>query len=377
MISMEAPLRNLTSVSRMKLGVAGLAVVVLGGAAFWLWPSKSTPAQAQSQMVAESAIKTVSIVVAKLTRMAPTLSLPGTVVARNDSKLASEVQGRVAWVAEVGTSVAEGEVIARLDNQVLAMQLASQKANVARLAASLRYNKDQADRMQKLFSSNAIAKSQRDQAVSTRDMTSAELNAAQATLNETRYQYEHSEIRAPFPGRVAARLINAGEYASPGKDIVRLVDIGSIEVKAQAPIDVAHFLKEGASIPIEVQGHKVPATVRAIVPVGDELSRTVEVRLSIAPDSALVGDAAKVFVPSDEPRNVLAVPRDALVLREDSTYLFKVDAKNQAQRVAIETGTEDGAMVEVRGPIKSGDKIVIQGAERLEVGDKVKPKAAT
>ncbi len=367
-----------SSISRLRIGVAGLAVVLVAGAAFWLWPSENSPAMAQGQegpQVAPAA--KVTIVTAKLRRLAPMMTLPGTVVARNDSKLASEVEGRVAWVAEVGTSVKQGDVIARLDNHVLAMQLASQKANVARLKASMGYNRDQAGRMQKLFDANAISKSQRDQAVSTSTMSNAELSSAQAQLNETQYQYEHSEIRAPFPGRVAARLINAGEYASPGKDIVRLVDIGSIEVKAQSPIDVAHFLHEGGNVQIEVQNRRIPATVRAIVPVGDELSRTVEVRLAIAQDVALVGDAAKVFVPSAEPRDVLAVPRDALLLREDSAYLFKVDKKNQAQRVAVETGTEDGAMVEVRGQIAVGDRIVIQGAEHLNVGDKVAPKLAT
>ncbi len=367
-----------SSISRLRIGVAGLAVVLVAGAAFWLWPSENSPAMAQGQEGPQAApAAKVTVVMAKLRRLAPMMTLPGTVVARNDSKLASEVEGRVAWVAEVGTSVKQGDVIARLDNHVLAMQLASQKANVARLKASMGYNRDQAGRMQKLFDANAISKSQRDQAVSTSTMSTAELSSAQAQLNETQYQYEHSEIRAPFPGRVVARLINAGEYASPGKDIVRLVDIGSIEVKAQSPIDVAHFLHEGGNVQIEVQNHRIAATVRAIVPVGDELSRTVEVRLTIAQDVALVGDAAKVFVPSAEPRDVLAVPRDALLLREDSAYLFKVDKKNQAQRVAVETGTEDGAMVEVRGQIAVGDRIVIQGAEHLNVGDKVAPKLAT
>ncbi len=367
-----------SSISRLRIGVAGLAVVLIAGAAFWLWPSENSPAMAQGQEGPQAApAAKVTVVMAKLRRLAPMMTLPGTVVARNDSKLASEVEGRVAWVAEVGTSVKQGDVIARLDNHVLAMQLASQKANVARLKASMGYNRDQAGRMQKLFDANAISKSQRDQAVSTSTMSTAELSSAQAQLNETQYQYEHSEIRAPFPGRVVARLINAGEYASPGKDIVRLVDIGSIEVKAQSPIDVAHFLHEGGNVQIEVQNHRIAATVRAIVPVGDELSRTVEVRLTIAQDVALVGDAAKVFVPSAEPRDVLAVPRDALLLREDSAYLFKVDKKNQAQRVAVETGTEDGAMVEVRGQIAVGDRIVIQGAEHLNVGDKVAPKLAT
>jgi RND family efflux transporter MFP subunit len=319
----------------------------------------------------------VGVVQARAVKMAPKVSLPGTVVARNDSKLASEVEGRVAWVAEVGTVVKAGDIVARVDKNVAGMQLASDKANLARLSAQLRFDRSQAERMDRLFSQSAIAKATRDQAQSTREMDQGALGQAQASLRKSEYQYNHSEIRAPFPGRVAARLINSGEYALPGKDIVRLVDIDSIEVKAQSPIDTARFLREGMSVAVEIAHRPMIATVRAIVPVGDEASRTIEVRVALKAGQALVGDAAKVMVPSAAPRNVLAVPRDALVLREDNTYLFKVDSKNVATRVAVEAGTSEGAMVEVHGPVKPGDRVIVRGAERLEAGQKVQPAFAS
>jgi RND family efflux transporter MFP subunit len=319
----------------------------------------------------------VGVVQARAVKMAPKVSLPGTVVARNDSKLASEVEGRVAWVAEVGAVVKAGDIVARIDRNVAGMQLASDKANVARLSAQLRFDQSQAERMDRLFSQSAIAKATRDQAQSTREMDRGALAQAEASLHKSEYQFSHSEIRAPFPGRVAARLINSGEYALPGKDIVRLVDIDSIEVKAQSPIDTARFLREGMSVAVEIAHRPTIATVRAIVPVGDEASRTIEVRVALKAGQALVGDAAKVMVPSAAPRDVLAVPRDALVLREDNTYLFKVDSKNVATRFAVEAGTSEGAMVEVHGPVKPGDRVIVRGAERLEAGQKVQPAFAS
>ncbi|HVP84335.1 MAG TPA: efflux RND transporter periplasmic adaptor subunit [Rhizomicrobium sp.] len=319
----------------------------------------------------------VSVSTARMVRMAPQVALPGTVVSRNDSKLASEVEGRVAWVADVGDVVKKGDVIARLDKSMVSMQLASDSANVNRLGASLRYDSAQAARMKNLMDQNAIAKSTSDQAASQRDVTAAELSQARAQLSRTRYQYDHSEIRAPFSGRVVSRLIQAGEYATAGKEIVRLVDTENIEVKTQTPIDNADYLREGMPVTVDV-GHKhVLAKVRTVVPVGDEASRTIEVRLTLKPGDALVGDAAKVFIPSAVARNVLAVPRDALVLREDNTYIFKVGPKSVAQRIAIETGSEDGSLVEVRGPIQPGDKVIVRGAERLETGQKVKAKLAS
>lgn len=328
-----------------------------------------TPAIAQQ---GPTSAPSVTVVTAKMVRMAPNMGLPGTVMSRNDSRLASEVEGRVAWVAEVGTVVKQGDVVAKIDSDVAGLQLASDKANVARLSAQLTYDRGQADRMQKLFAMNAIAKSTRDQAISTRDMDAAGVAQAQAALKKSQYQFDHSQVRAPFPGRVVARLINAGEYAAAGKDIVRLVQTDAIEVSTQIPIDSSHFLHEGQTETVMIQNRPVIGTVRAVVPVGDIASRTLEIRLTLPPNAAYVGDAAKVLIPSAQPRNVLAVPRDALILREDNTYIFKVDKKNVATRVAVETGAEDGRLVEVKGFVGPGDHVIVRGGERLEAGQKVR-----
>ncbi|MBV8977177.1 MAG: efflux RND transporter periplasmic adaptor subunit [Alphaproteobacteria bacterium] len=354
--------------------VAGALVAL--GVAFMV---ASRPPQAVAQQAPPPAPPppSVGVSTARLVKMAPKVSLPGTVVSRSDSQLASEVEGRIAWVAEVGTAVKQGDVVARIDNKLASLQLQSDKSNAARLAAQLRYDREQAARMDNLFNQSAIAKSTRDQALSTKDMDSAALAQAEASFKKSQYQFSHSDIRAPFSGRVVARLINAGEYATPGKPVVRLVDTQSLEVSVQSPIDTARNVAEGTQLAVELQGKSVPARVRAIVPVGDIASRTIEVRLALPAGAGLVGDAAKVFMPSDLPRDVVAVPRDALVLREESTYVFKVDRKDKAQRVAVETGAEEGAMVEIKGAVTPGDRVIVRGAERLEAGQKVKAVRAS
>src|SRR6185437_12331304 len=295
---------------------------------------------------------TVGVMTARMVRMAPTMAVPGTVVSRNDSQLASEVEGRVSWVADVGTVVAANDVVARVDSSIASLQLASDKANVARLAAQVTFDRSQAERMDNLFKQNAIAKSTRDQAIATRDMDLAPLAQARAALKKSAYQLAHAAIRAPFPGRVVARLINAGEYVVAGKPVLRLVDVGSLEVSAQVPIDTTRYIRE--TMPL-----------------------TVALRLTLPAGAGLVGDAVKVLIPSAAPRNVLAVSRDALVLREDNTYVFKIDGKGHAQRVAVEAGTEQGALIEIRGQIAPGERVIVRGAERLETGQKVRPVQAS
>lgn len=332
------------------------------------------PALAQQQ---HAPPPSVGVSLARTVEMAPTSALPGTVVSRNDSQLASEVEGRIASVAEVGTVVPKGGVVARVDSSLAALQLASDRASEARLSAQLEYDRGQAERMQNLFAQNAIAKSTRDQAVSTRDMDAAALAQARAAVKKSQYEFDHTEIRAPFPGRVVARLINPGEYATPGKPVVRLVDIGTTEVSVQIPIASAAYLSDGLPLAVNIEGKNIKATVRAIVPVGDLASRTVEVRLALPAGSGFVGDAANVYIPSAAPHQAVAVPRNALVLREDNTYVFKVDRKGVAVRVAVQTGSAQGSLIEVHGPIAPGERVIVRGAERLEAGERVRPVFAS
>lgn len=316
----------------------------------------------------------VSIAVVEPVMMAPTMAAPGTVVAANDAHIAADVEGKVVWVAQVGDIVRAGDPLARLDDEVMKLQYASDAATVDRLRSALRYDDAQASRMMRLLRSQAIATSTRDEAVSTRDQDKAQLAQAIAALAKSKYDVAHSVIRALFPGRVAARLINPGEYATVGKDIVRLVDIDDVEVSIPAPIAACRFLRAGSLVTMDIEGKSVVGKLRAVVPVGDINSHTVEVRVTIHAGDGVVGDSARVLIPSAPPRKVLAVPRDALVLREDNTYVFRVDASNTVEHVAVEPGTEEGSLVEIVGDVHPGDRIVVQGAERLQAGEKVHPE---
>lgn len=363
---------------KLAVGLGSVALVVGAAAIPWYWwPSdkaEKTPVAAAEAATTpdESELPPVSVTSVKSTRIAPQAAFPGSVISRNDSKLAADVEGRVTWVAEVGTAVKQGDVVAKLDNSMVEMQREADRANVARLSALVKYDRAHAARVMDLHDKKVMSKAAADQAASQRDSNEAALRQAEAALKRSQYQLEHAEIRAPFAGRVVARLISPGEYANAGKDIVRLVDQGSIEITTQVPIPSMQYLREGMKVTAEVQGKRVDTSVRVIVPVGDKLSRTVEVRLSLAADAAFVGDAARVLVPSAEPRMVLAVPRDALVLREENTYLFKLGPENKAERIAIETGAEDNGLVEVRGTLKEGERVIIRGGERLEPGQKVR-----
>jgi hypothetical protein len=111
--------------------------------------------------------------------------------------------------------------------------------------------------------------------------------------------------------------------------------------------------------------------VRTVVAVGDENTHQFELRLDLQSRMFPVGQTLRVAVPNDEQREVLTVPRDALVLRPDGQSVFVVDSGNQAQRVEVTTGVGAGEDIEVFGDIAVGDQVIVRGNERLQPGQAV------
>ncbi len=118
--------------------------------------------------------------------------------------------------------------------------------------------------------------------------------------------------------------------------------------------------------------------VSALVPVGDEASRQLELRIAIEGLDIPVGTAVDVGLPSAETRTVVAVPRDAVMLRREGDFVMRVDAAGKAERVPVKTGSEVDGLVEVDGAITAGDRLIVRGGERVEPGQAldIQPLAA-
>lgn len=308
--------------------------------------------------------------------MAPQTFLPGTVVSRNDSRISAEIAGRVTWVAEEGTLLAEGDVIATIDDRNLSLALTRNKSQITRLDARIKFLKLDLARLQELAENNNIPSSRLEEAESNLAMTEQELAQAHVEAEQAAIDLERTKVRAPFPGRVVERLAQAGEYSTPGRQIVRLVDTQHLEVSATAPVTLARVLRDGQDVVLREDAELTDTNIRALVPVGDARSRTMEIRVGL-PDGLnyVVGTAVMVGVPSSAPEQVVAVPRDALVLRREGTYVFRVKDDNTAERLMVTTGAATGKQVAVVGGITRGDKVVVRGGERLREGQPVQDRA--
>ena len=124
----------------------------------------------------------VRVAEASFKDIAPVTLVPGTVVSRNDARLSAEVTGRLTSVAEVGTVVTRGEVIAEIEDTSLLLLNTELQAQIVRAEARLNFLENEEKRFAKLAESNLAAATQLDQTISDRDVARGDLAIAQARL---------------------------------------------------------------------------------------------------------------------------------------------------------------------------------------------------
>jgi len=314
----------------------------------------------------------VQVAEADVARIAPRHWAPGSVVSRDDAKLATSAAGRLEHVAEVGTRVKAGDPVAKLEDEAIRLRLEDTRAEVERIKAQRELAQRQQDRLEKLATSNSIAANQLDEARGQVVQLSAQLRQVEVRVRSAQHDLDQTEVRAPFPGVVSERLAQRGEYVATGAAIAHLVDTSHLEVRVQAPLALASLVKPDMKLSVRMGDREFKAVVRAVVPVGEERSRQFELRLALIDAQLMVGSAIEVALPEREVAETLAVPRDALVVRGEGSYVMRIKADNTAERVDVKAGASDGELTAVSGALNAGDKVVVRGAERLSVGQKVR-----
>lgn len=324
--------------------------------------------------VAEQAAQPVTLVgVAAVTSLktAPRSWTPGTVLSRSDAELGVEVAGMVTWVADPGTRVVAGEVVAQLDSTLLQLAVDASDARVRALQNRLVYLRSEATRLASLAEVNSAAKSRLEESVANRDVAIEDLQQARANLQVNQYRLEKTSVVAPFAGQIVERLAETGEYMNIGRAVVRLVDTHHVEVRSRAPLRVSPFVREGMTLPVRLNDHEIDLPVKVVIPVGDLSSRTFEVRLQIRPDVWAIGTPVQVGLPSSATRQILTVPRDAMVLRETGPVIYQF-TQGVARQIPVQTGTGAADRIEVIGTkLVAGDQVVVRGAELLRDGQAI------
>ena len=313
----------------------------------------------------------VVVAEAQMLQLAPSVDVPGTVISRFDSRLASELSAKLVWIAEVGTVVKEGDTVARLEDFTFKLLEMEAQARVEREQARVKFLRSENDRLDKLAEVNLSAKSQLDQVVSELAVAESDETMARVQLGLSQISMHITQIRAPFDGLVTERLRNIGERLNVSDEVIRIVNPNALEVVARAPLNTVNFISDGAILQLHNDFREGEGSVRTIVPFGNPQSHMFEVRLNVDPEVWTVGESVRLSMPTANAKEVLAVPRDALVLRREGASVFRVNDDMTAEQINVITGLGDGSHIEVMGELKAGDRVVTRGAERLNSGDTV------
>ena len=311
------------------------------------------------------------IVVVEDTRMkmlAPTIDVPGTVISRYDARLASELSAKLKWIADVGTVVKVGDTVARLEDITFRLLEMEAQSYVDREKARVTFLRSEKARLERLRENNLSARSQLDQTISNLAVAESDQAIAEARLGQAKVSMYVTQIRAPFDGIVTEKLRNIGERLNVADEIIRLVDPNSVEVVARAPLNTVNFIKKEDVLEIYNDYHKGEGSVRTTVPFGNPQSHMFEVRMNVDASLWTVGESVRLSMPTAPAKEVMTVPRDALVLRREGASVFRIKDDMTAEQVSVITGLGAGSLIEIIGDVKPGDRIVIRGAERLSTG---------
>jgi RND family efflux transporter MFP subunit len=332
-------------------------------------------ASASALAVAQNPAAPVRVASAELRRLAPTVSVSGQVQSHSTADLAASVEGNLAWVADVGTTVKEGQVVARLDTAQMSLQRAELAARVTRAQIALKQAQREYERLK--AAGDAITREQLDIQENTRDLAASDLEIARATQHALEEKLSRMEFRAPFSGVVVERVKRAGEYAAIGDIVARLGGNGGLEIHLFMPLRHVRAISTGSEVAVHIDGAAAHAPVKSVVPVGDARSQSFEVVLDAQRIEPLppIGALVQAELPLGTPQQLLAVPRDALIIRAEGMSVFRIRGE-KAERVTVKPGVADGEWIAVDGGLAAGDKVVTRGGESLHDRDKVQVVAA-
>ncbi len=317
----------------------------------------------------------VQIAYVSQTEITPTVAVPGTIYSRNDVRLTAGVAGQLIMVAEPGTLVQAGQAVARIDREPLLLQRAEQEVLLERAEINIRQLNSQLRRQRELGGSSLVSEFELEQTEANRDLAVSDAKLTKVRLRQIDDQIRRADVRAPFTGVITSRERRAGEDVARGETLAQMTDVRNMEVRAFVPLKHLPRTVVGDTIDVFATDTQFSGTIRALVPTGDIRSQTFEARIDLpaaASDSWTVGQLVSVGIPIRSGAPTLVVPRDALVLRQNGSYVFRINDENKAERVEVSIGDSAGDLIGVSGTLHAGDRVAVRDAENLREGAEVK-----
>lgn len=298
---------------------------------------------------------------------------PATVVALDRAEVASRLMGYISNIAVVeGQAVTRGQRLFTVDPLDVQGQVDQARGGVLQAESAYADAKADYDRFNNLFKEEVVSRQQLDKAKLQYDLAAARLSQAKAGLGTASGQLRYATVTSPIAGVVTRKLANAGDLAAPGKPVLVVENPARLQIETQVPEVVLSQLKPGQTVPVEVDGiaGQIEGKVARISPAADPVSHTFLVKLDVPAQGLRSGSFARALFPAGESKT-LAVPVAAVVNRAGIEGVFVLDKGGIAQFRMVRRGGEVGDLVEIQAGLQAGERIVVEGAEKLESGDKV------
>ena len=237
---------------------------------------------------------------------------PARAISLNDSVLSAELNATVLNIhAQVGDVVDQGAPLIELDCRDENHRLRQSKSQLTASQATATLSQLEYQRGRRLFKQKTLLKQALDRLHSEHERNKANQHSADAAYQLARNSVSKCFIRAPFRAIVMSRSATVGQLATPGLEMVRILDADNLEVTAFLAIDEADILSESHTIYFLQNKKTYPLELRAITPAVDSTRRTREVRLRFTDETPLAGSAGELVWSHPQP----ALPAEYVSLR--------------------------------------------------------------
>jgi RND family efflux transporter MFP subunit len=340
------------------------------------------------------------------------LNASGYITPRRRATIAAKITGRVTGVFfDEGTRVAEGQLLATLDDADVKRALETSRADresaqaaIADLEVQLRNASIELKRAQQLHDAGVQTQEALDNASTTADSLRAKIALAKqqvlgsdARIREAQQAVDNCTIRAPFAGIVVSKDAQVGEMVSPisagggftRTGIATVVDMHSNEIEVDVNESYIARVENGQKVTATLDAYPdkpFPAKVRTVIPTADRQKATVKVRITIIdldkynfilPDMGVkvafleeAKSAPKEKGKGQGPQPVAYIPKSAVRSDSAASFVFLV-REGKVERRAVSLGLDRGTEVAVLAGVSPGDSLVVKGPESLHDGDKV------
>ena len=341
---------------------------------------------------APPAAKKVEVVKAEHLRFRPSFETPAVVEAVETAQIFPQVQSRILYQnITPGEYFKRGEELVKLDPYEFEVAVAEAESNVSDAMAVYEQAQANFSRARNLRPQGYISAKDFDTAKSTVQSAEAKLNKAQSLLGQAREDLSHTSITAPFSGRVGAPNYAVGDVVilPSTVPITKLVKMDPVYVLAHVGqkaynefYDAAEQLKQqGRAIPNMELYLELPGG--AIYPFKGEFfswdATAAATRGTIAarvlfpnPDGLLIPEEnvklhGKLLLEVQR----IVIPQKAVSQDQQGHYVYILDRENKVERTNIEVGMRLGPNWAVRSGLKVGDRVLVEGLQKVSAGDEV------